>query len=369
MGIFGAHRAGSHRIRVARRAAVELLEGRALRSGVYHLTMDDEFNTLKLSNYTSSGALVDNTPANSGWLTRDQNDWTGYDPTSDGYTHYANPAIEAYNPFSINNGVLSISAEPTPVGMQGMGPGQTVAKYVSGELTSAQGGQAFNTSNGFSQQYGYFEMKCQAPSGPGMWPAFWMLPEPNLNTSKTNAEYDIFEIPVNADPSQNQNTQTIYQTSHFNGSSQQVAYHLPSGEDASTAFHTYGFEWDATNIRWYVDGKLTATMANQCNTPMYLLMDLYVGGDWPGQPNGSTAFPASFKIDYVRAYSCDDDVPAVVPQEGYSVSPDTLSAIPVPEPSALQALMLALMYAGSGRLPRRRTSRPRRDENKPAPAL
>jgi beta-glucanase (GH16 family) len=332
-------------------AIVETLERRRLLAAAYHLSFDDEFNSLQLPTYITSGPdagqLASSPSPNSGWLTRDAYDNTGYYASNGEQEYYANPAINSYNPFSISNGILTIAAEPTPASMQGTGADQTTEPYVSGMLTTAQGysWEPYNTSSGFSQEYGYFEIRCEVPSGPGLWPAFWMIPEPKLNTANVSSEYDIFEIPTSSNSADNENTQTIYQTEHLSGTSNQNIYSLPTGSDASTAFHTYGFEWDSTSVRWYVDGKLTATMNNISNTPMYLLMNLAVGGSWPGSPDAATSFPADFKIDYVRAYSDDPDVPEVTGQPGYSVDADTLDAITVaPEPSTAGFLLLGSAY-------------------------
>src|SRR5438477_331661 len=62
--------------------------------------------------------------------------------------------------------------------------------------------------------------------------------------------------------------------------------------DSSTAFHTYGFEWDANEVHWYIDGVLTQTQINRVNMPMYTLINLAVGGYWPGNPDSTTPFPA-----------------------------------------------------------------------------
>jgi len=329
-------------------------------AAAYHLTFDDEFNSLELPTYITSGPdagqLASSPSPNSGWLTRDAYDNTGYYASNGEQEYYANPAINSYNPFSINNGVLTIAAEPTPVSMQGTGTNQTTEPYVSGMLTTAQGysWEPYNTSSGFSQEYGYFEIRCEVPSGPGLWPAFWMIPEPKLNSGDVSSEYDIFEIPTSSNSADNENTKTIYQTEHLSGTSSQNIYSLPTGSDASTAFHTYGFEWDSTSVRWYVDGQLTATMDNISNTPMYLLINLAVGGTWPGSPDGATSFPADFKIDYVRGYSDDPDVSAVTPQPGYSVDADTLDAISVAPEPALGGVVLVGM---AGLLLRRRVDR------------
>jgi beta-glucanase (GH16 family) len=337
--------------------------------GTYHLTFDDEFNTLQLSTYNSSGNLVNTNPSNSGWLTRDAYDDAGYNEPAPGNAeqeYYVNPAQEPAtddNPFSINHGILSINANKTPadmVGAQNIYNGLTQEPYTSGMLTTAQGDswEPYNQSNGFSQTYGYFEMRCEVPNSPGMWPAFWLLPEPKLNTSNTNAEYDIFEIPVSSTYPSGENTKTIYQTSHLNGPGVgQNIYTLPNGGDASTSFHTYGFEWDSTSIRWYVDGVLTATMPNVCNTPMYVLLNLAVGGTWPGNAIPAD-LPQTFKIDYVRAYSSSSSVPEITPQSGYSVNPDTLDAISVdPEPATAGVVLAGLIYL-AGQRPRGERRRP-----------
>jgi beta-glucanase (GH16 family) len=351
-------------------ALIEILEHRRLFATQYHLSFDDEFNSLQLPTYITSGPdagqLASSPSPNTGWLTRDAYDNTGYYTSNGEQEYYANPAINSYNPFSTSNGILTIAAEPTPTSMQGTGANQTTEPYVSGMLTTAQGysWEPYNTSSGFSQEYGYFEIRCEVPSGPGLWPAFWMIPEPKLNTSAVSSEYDIFEIPTSSNTADHENTQTIYQTEHLSGTSTQNIYSLPTGSDASTAFHTYGLEWDSTSVRWYVDGKLTATMNNVSNTPMYMLINLAVGGNWPGSPDAATSFPADFKIDYVRAYSDDPDVSAVTAQPGYSVDADTLDAISVaPEPAYSGVILVGLAYLIERRNPDRNRQRASSEQN------
>ena len=75
----------------------------------------------------------------------------------------------------------------------------------------------------------------------------------------------------------------------------------------TTGFHTYGVDWQKDKITWYFDGAKvyeTATPAGM-DKPMYMLANLAVGGDWPGSPDGTTTFPATLQIDYIRAYSAD----------------------------------------------------------------
>jgi Ca2+-binding RTX toxin-like protein len=87
--------------------------------------------------------------------------------------------------------------------------------------------------------------------------------------------------------------------------------------DTSAGFHTYGVDWEPDFITWYVDGQQvfqTATPADM-NKPMYMIANLAVGGDWPGSPDGSTTFPATMQIDYIRAYAAKQSL-FTLPESG-----------------------------------------------------
>lgn len=209
------------------------------------------------------------------------------------------PGIDTgYNPFSIAMGsegvnVLKITANRTPGGMSAGG-----LPYVSGMLTTSVGAnypQDIRSSTPFSQTYGYFEIRAKLPTAAGtskgMWPAFWLLPA----NGSGGAEYDIFEV-LGDDPT------TIYQSSHWNDWASHSTL-ICTGPDTSNGFHTYGFQWDASNIRWYIDGILTNVATNRYNAAMYPLINLSVGGDWPGEPNASTVFPAAMHVKYLKIYS------------------------------------------------------------------
>ncbi len=83
--------------------------------------------------------------------------------------------------------------------------------------------------------------------------------------------------------------------------------------DATTNFHTYALEWDATEMRWYVDDILytaqnawstsSAAYPAPFDQAFYILLNVAVGGNWPGSPNADTTFPASMEVDYVRVYT------------------------------------------------------------------
>ena len=190
------------------------------------------------------------------------------------------------NPFSISNGVVSISANITPTADKGS---LWNYNYYSGLLS---------TEKSFSQTYGYFEIKAEMPQTPqGLWPAFWMMPVDGSYSS----ELDVFEeIGTQAN--------TIYNTIHWtpNGatskSQTQFTTYVPN---LMSGFHTYGVLWTPSTITWYVDGAAVAQVATPdgMNKPMYMVINMAVGGNWPGSPTAATKFPSSYKIDYVHAYT------------------------------------------------------------------
>lgn len=174
------------------------------------------------------------------------------------------------------------------------------------QYTSAR----IRTKGKFDAQYGRFEARIKVPAGQGLWPAFWMLPSDNrYGTWPGSGEIDIMETINSAD--------RLYQTIHYGGT---WPNHSSSGNNvfrASTfadGFHHYAVEWDPDSIRWFLDGKPTfvvyshtwfssSALWNQrapFDQPFHLLLNLAVGGNWPGSPNGATPFPAELQVDWVR---------------------------------------------------------------------
>src|SRR5262249_52751508 len=146
----------------------------------------------------------------------------------------------------------------------------------------------------FSQQYGRFEIRCRVPKGKGMWPAFWLLPEP----LGWPPEIDVLET-LGHQPSK------IYMTHHFLDEQKKHKSDGGSwvGPDFSAGFHEFAVEWSPEAIGWFVDGVERFRSEKFIpKTKMYLLVNLAVGGEWPGAPDGKTEFPAAFELDYVRVY-------------------------------------------------------------------
>ena len=167
------------------------------------------------------------------------------------------------------------------------------------------GGQPYTsakleTQGKFSTTYGRIEARISLPMINGTWPAFWMLGTDISSVGWPNCgEIDIMEH-VNT-------TNTILGTMHWNGGNGHVQY----GQSTTTTpgdFHVYAVQWDSNSINWYVDNTLycTGNIANNINNtgafqnPFYIIMNLAIGGDLPGNTIG--ALPATMLVDYVHVY-------------------------------------------------------------------
>lgn len=160
----------------------------------------------------------------------------------------------------------------------------------------------------FSQAYGRVEARMQLPLGKGIWPAFWMLGD-DIGTAgwPKAGEIDIMENIGEAG--------RVYSTLHgpeYSGAKGISAkYDLPAGEVVNTGFHVYAVEWSPNKIRFYFDDKLIVerTPADLpagakwvYDHPFFVILNLAVGGAWPGYPDETTAFPQRMLVDYVRVY-------------------------------------------------------------------
>ncbi|MEM7081713.1 MAG: family 16 glycosylhydrolase [Pseudomonadota bacterium] len=164
--------------------------------------------------------------------------------------------------------------------------------------------------------YGRIEMRAKLPTGQGMWPAFWMLPSANAyGTWAASGEIDIME-------QTGDQPDRVFGTIHYGGMFPENVFtgnatNLPAG--TATDFHTYAVEWQAGEMRWYIDDVLYATQnawyTTNGNFPapfdvdFHMLLNLAVGGNLPGPPDGSTVFPMEYVIDYVRVYELPAEVP------------------------------------------------------------
>lgn len=146
----------------------------------------------------------------------------------------------------------------------------------------------------FSQKFGWFEMRAKFPKGKGFWPAFWLLPHDDT----WPPEIDILEI-------LGHETEMIYFSTHWNQEPHGHRYNTSQwkGPDFSKEFHTFALEWNEKECVWYVDGVERArSRIGVPKVPMYVLVNLAVGGDWPGDPDATTVFPGVMEVDWVRVY-------------------------------------------------------------------
>jgi beta-glucanase (GH16 family) len=186
------------------------------------------------------------------------------------------------NPFSVQGGVLSIAARRAP---PGVGAAIWNYPYVSGLLS---------TRDWFSQAYGCFEMRARLPAGKGLWPAFWLLNQ----DGHWPPELDILEQ-LGRDP------KTIFVTAHSQATGKQTHDGAPSVvADTSAGFHTYAALWTPREIAWYFDGRrvYAAPTPSDMHAPMYVLINLAVGGSWGGDPDATTPLPGRMLVDHVRVY-------------------------------------------------------------------
>lgn len=176
--------------------------------------------------------------------------------------------------------------------------------YGTCRYTSAR----IKTAGLFSQAYGRFEARIRIPRGQGLWPAFWMLGD-NINTVgwPKSGEIDIMEN-IGKEPS------IVHGTMHGPGYSGAGGiggpYALSAGAFADD-YHIYAVEWDQSGITWFVDdksyfstslGSIPSGTTWVFDHPSFILLNVAVGGGWPGDPDSTTTFPQTMLVDYVRVY-------------------------------------------------------------------
>jgi beta-glucanase (GH16 family) len=253
---------------------------RPLRTSGYTLVWSDEFNG-------ADGTAPDTSK------------WT-YDTGGKGW---GNNELECYTNLAQNaqvkGGNLVITAMHQPAYACGNG---TTRDYTSARI---------KTHGLFSQAYGRFEARIKIPAGQGMWPAFWMLGNNIASVHwPASGEIDIMEN-IGKEPG------IIHGSLHGPSTTARTSdttapFTLPAGQNFAADFHLYAVEWEPTAIRFFVDSHLYATFTQSqwpaggawvFDRPFFLLLNLAVGGDWPGPPDDSTVFPQQMLVDYVRVYA------------------------------------------------------------------
>jgi beta-glucanase (GH16 family) len=225
----------------------------------------------------------------------DRSKWvTCYWWDEDGCTNLGNNELQWYvhENVRVADGQLRLTAKPERVrGYRGR-----TFSYTSGMVTSGRTNREGRRDDRFSLTYGFIEVRAKVPAGRGLWPAVWLLPSDH----ESKPEIDIMEI-LGHRPDQ---LELHYHYEDAAGNRRSVGHNVRVA-DLSRGWHVYGLEWSRSAIVWYLDGREVwrhddaATISDE---PMYLLLNLAVGGDWPGAPDDATDFPAHFLIDYIRVW-------------------------------------------------------------------
>ncbi|HPR57536.1 MAG TPA: family 16 glycosylhydrolase [Bacteroidales bacterium] len=199
--------------------------------------------------------------------------------------YYTDSETNAY----VENGLLTITAREEAVGGR---------DYTSARIT---------TQEKFDFKYGRIEARIKLPYGQGLWPAFWMLGT-NINTAGWPAcgEIDIMEM-VGGTGGDN----TCHATIHWDNDGEHAQYglsHTLASGIFADDFHVFGVKWDAQEIKAYMDdveyyvADITPDALSEFQNNFFIILNIAVGGNWPGPPNATTEFPQTMQVDWVRVY-------------------------------------------------------------------
>ena len=232
----------------------------------------------------------------------DGNKWSTcywWSAPDNGCTIGSNAELEWYQPSGalVSDGTLKLRAERRTVVAQ---PSGKTYDYTSGMVTT--GGIEHVRAPQFAFTYGYAEARVKVPAGRGLWPAFWLLPKDGLPNSSPDSRPEIDVVEIIGDKPAEANFNFHYRTASGATGDRGSEW---VGPDFSAGWHTFAIDWHPGAIVWYVDGVERWRFADAANVPaepMYLLLNLAVGGTWPGSPDASTAFPADYQVDYVRVW-------------------------------------------------------------------
>jgi hypothetical protein len=178
--------------------------------------------------------------------------------------------------------------------------------YMGRDYTSAR----LESSGKFEHLFGRFESRLKVPKGQGLWPAFWILGN-NIGSAgwPTCGEIDIMEN-IGKEPTQVHGS--MHGPGYSGGNPLTGGYTLPNGGKFADDFHVFAIEWEMNVVRFYVDDHLYETRTPSdvpsgakwvYDHPFYIILNVAVGGQWPGNPDGTTTFPQTMTVDYVRVYS------------------------------------------------------------------
>jgi len=226
------------------------------------------------------------------------------DPTKWTYDYggggWGNQELESYTPRTANaeqrGGYLVITARKEDY---------TGGDGIPRQYTSAR----LKTQGRFAQAYGRFEARMQLPVGKGIWPAFWMLGS-NIDSVGWPKSGEMDPMECIGDPLMIHSG--IHGPTTSGGDAGVGAwFQVPSGSDVDKGFHIYAVEWQPNDVRFYFDDHLIAEytpkdmpagMTWVFDHPFFILLNVAVGGNWPGSPAANAVFPQQMLVDYMRVY-------------------------------------------------------------------
>lgn len=268
------------------------------------------FCALSIFLLNCSGGAVAPTPTAGGYSlvwSDEFNSANGSQPDPSKWTHdtggngWGNSELEYYTDRAQNahvqDGNLVITAQQE---------NYTGADGVTRNYTSAR----LKTQGLFARAHGRFEARIKIPKGQGIWPAFWMLGSDIVPAGWPQCgEIDVMEN-IGKEPGM------VHGSLHGPGtlaatSDLTSTISLPAGQNFSDDFHLYAVEWEPGTVRFYVDANLYATFTSGqwpaggkwvFDHPFFIILNVAVGGNWPGSPDATSTFPQTMLIDYVRVY-------------------------------------------------------------------
>ncbi|NJB72525.1 beta-glucanase (GH16 family) [Saonia flava] len=164
-----------------------------------------------------------------------------------------------------------------------------------------------NTQGKFTLQFGRVDVRASLPEGQGIWPAIWMLGE-NISSVGWPAcgEIDIMEM-IGGEGRE----KTVHGTVHWDNVGNYASYgqsYSLTDQTFKEEFHVFSIVWTPETITWYIDDiefnviDITPVELNEFQNEFHFLINLAVGGNWPGDPNSATVFPQFLIVDYIRVF-------------------------------------------------------------------
>ncbi len=223
-----------------------------------------------------------------------------------GATGWGNAELQEYT-----NSPLNARIVEDPAASDGRALALRAVRDERGRFTSAR----LKTEGKFAMTYGRVEARIRVPRGQGIWPAFWMLGETFATAGWPHCgEIDIMEV-VGHEPGRLH--QTLHGPGYSGGAGLTHSLTLPGGASLSDGYHVYAVERSPGRIVWLFDGRVTRVLTPADlppgakwvfdDAPFFLLLNVAVGGRWPGYPDDTTTFPQEMRIDYVRVYPLAED--------------------------------------------------------------